>query len=1188
MALAAALVITAAIATFAPASTATAAEGDGANVALASAGGTVTASGSEGNGSYGWTPEKVIDGITSGPGGQNTSRWSSNYSDSAWITVKLAAPTVIDHVDIHWESACAAQYKLQVSTDGTTWVDATGTVAPVCGTEDTQTIGASADPATAYQHVRMQTIARTPIGGQLYGVSLWELEVWDGPEQAPAAVLPLVPKPVSVEQLDAESFTIAPDSAIVASGDAAGPAELLAEQLRSATGFPIPVDETSNGDGDITLSVDPAADYPAGGEGEDVADEAYLLESSASGVSITGSTGHGVFNGVQTLRQLLPVWAASETPTTTPLTVPAVEIGDAPRFAYRGVMIDVARSFQTVDEIKAQIDTLAGVKMNTLHMHLADDQGWRIEITNDGKAAGDPIDYSKLTDVSGKTAMSQTWYHGEIGHTGYYTQADFAEIVDYARDRHVAIVPEVDVPSHTNAALHAIPELNTARSLPAKNPETGVVPWNGTGSVGYSALDEQHELSYVFVEHVFSQLAEMSGSDYVHIGGDESHDMGHDRFVDFVTQVVPRVRAATGVGTIGWSEYAEAGLSQGEGYWDGSVVQYWIGSGDWVRDFVAKGGKAVVSAAGGSYVDQKYDASTPIGLSWACSGSCDFDRYYDWDPTTTVSGGIPEAGVLGVEAPLWSETVRGGDQSEFLVLPRAISVLETGWTAQDAKNVDDFTQRLGQLGARLTVEGSNYYESARATWDASVAGAELTARTGSEAGWPVGSIAAPGTKLSVDGATIAADTVTSDGDPASRSSITEPVTAQLACPSGTTPIVFTTDQARDPVHGAGLYTATASRTFTAAESCTLETSGGLAASTPVEVGVAADAALPAEPFSPTTDPELVIGDGGADLVAGDWTRVQLDGFEDGQFVELRIDGTPFGSVRTGAVGTFDGYVPIPAATEAGAATVTAVEGTRTAEASVVIDSDVEPLPDLIDQSTLSIADVDSEETVGEDGAAENAIDGDPATFWHTQWQGAQPAFPHHITIDLGTEYDVSGLQYVRRQNNVNSVFKDYEVFVSTDGVTWGEPVATGSFSTATTPQNVALEVTRGRYVKLVGLNSLAGNAFGGAAEINIGGTLPGTSLDVSTVASTRCIAGKVYVSAKATNSEDVPLALTIESAYGTKSFASVAPGKSAVHAFTTRAADVPAGTVTFDATATIDGASVTTSIDAAYDAATCQ
>ncbi|MFD4422372.1 family 20 glycosylhydrolase [Agromyces sp. NPDC058484] len=1168
---------------------AAAAAGPGTNVALASAGGTVTASGSEGNGSYGWTPAKVIDGITSGPAGQNTSRWSSDYSDSAWITVKLAAPTVIDHVDIHWESACAAQYKLQVSTDGTTWVDATGTVAPTCGTEDTQTIGASADPATAYQYVKMQTIARTPIGGQKYGVSLWELEVWDGPEAAPAAVLPLVPKPLSVEQhTDAAPFTVSQNTAIVASGDAAGPAALLAEQLRQATGFAIPVEETSDGDGDIRLTVDVDADYPAGGAGQDVADEAYLLESTESGVVITGATGHGVFNGVQTLRQLLPVWAASETPTTTPLTVPAVEIGDAPRFGYRGVMIDVARSFQTVDEIKAQIDTLAGVKMNTLHLHLADDQGWRIEITNEGKAAGDPIDYSRLTDVSANTAMNLHGYRGEIGRTGFYTQADYTEIVEYARDRFVQVVPEVDVPGHTNAALHAIPELNTARSLPARDPQTGVVGWNGTGNVGYSALDEQHELSYVFVEHVFSQLAELTGSDYVHIGGDESHAMGHTRYVDFVTEVVPRVREATGVGTIGWSEYAEAGLSQGAGYWNGSVVQYWIGSGDWVRDFVAKGGKAIVSAAGGAYLDQKYDSSTAIGLTWACSGSCDFDRYYNWDPTTTVAGGVAEAGVLGVEAPLWSETVRGGDQSEYLVLPRAIAVLETGWTAKDAKNVDDFTQRLGLLGKRLTVEDSNYYESARATWDASVSGSVLSARTGTEADWPVGSIAAPGTKVSADGATLTPDTVTSDGDQASRSALTAPVTAQLVCPSGTTPVAFTTEQVRDNLHGAALYTATASRAFTAAESCTLETSGGLVASTPVGVEVAADAALPAEPFSPTTDPELVINDGEADLVAGDWTRVQLDGFEDRQYVELRIGSTPFATVRTGPAGAFDGYVPVPAATEAGAATVTAVEGTRTAEASVVVDSDVRPLPDLIDQSTLRIADVDSQETVGENGAATNAIDGNPATFWHTQWQGAQPAFPHHITIDLGTEYDVSGLQYVRRQNQDNSVIKDYEVYVSADGVTWGEPVASGSFSTAKTPQNVALEVTRGRYVKLVGLNSLLGNAFAGAAEINIGGTLPGPALDVSAVASTRCIAGKVFVSAKATNNEDVPVALTIESAYGTKSFASVAPGKNAVHAFTTRAASVPAGSVTARATATVDGVPVTVSVDAPYEAASCQ
>ncbi|MFD5864489.1 discoidin domain-containing protein [Agromyces sp. NPDC127015] len=148
---------------------------------------------------------------------------------------------------------------------------------------------------------------------------------------------------------------------------------------------------------------------------------------------------------------------------------------------------------------------------------------------------------------------------------------------------------------------------------------------------------------------------------------------------------------------------------------------------------------------------------------------------------------------------------------------------------------------------------------------------------------------------------------------------------------------------------------------------------------------------------------------------------------------------------------------------------------------------IPPMPDLIDQSLLSIADVSSEETVSEHTPATNAIDGDPYTFWHTAYRDGARPYPHHITIDLGADYDVTGLEYLTRQNAVNGRMKDYQVYVSTDGSTWGEPVATGSFTGDLGPQRVAFEAATGRYVKLVGLNSVAGNAFGGAAEINIGG-----------------------------------------------------------------------------------------------------
>ncbi|WP_217166089.1 beta-N-acetylhexosaminidase [Streptomyces sp. AC512_CC834] len=338
----------------------------------------------------------------------------------------------------------------------------------------------------------------------------------------------LVPRPVLVQQdADEQPFVLRPTLKVVARGETADVGERFAAQLRRATGFRVPVRSHGHGNA-VRLTVDPKADYTVDGAAPTA--ESYVLDVNSRGVSITARTAHGAFNGVQTLRQLLPAWAASATPVVTDWRVPATHIEDAPRFSYRGVMLDVARSFQDVDEVKRSIDTLSRMKMSVLHLHLADDQGWRIEITNDGKEPGDPIDYTALHRESGATAMNQRGHRDELGRTGYYTQEQYRDIVAYAKERFVTVVPEVDVPSHTNAALHAIPQLNTDRSLPAPDPATGVVDWNGSGDVGYSALDERHDLTYTFVKHVFRQLAEMTGGPYVHIGGDESHAMGHERY----------------------------------------------------------------------------------------------------------------------------------------------------------------------------------------------------------------------------------------------------------------------------------------------------------------------------------------------------------------------------------------------------------------------------------------------------------------------------------------------------------------------------------------------------------------------------------------------------------------------------------------------------------------------------------
>lgn len=1055
-----------------------AAETPGRNVALASGGGVVTASGSEGGGSYGWTPAKAIDGQTSGPSGTQTSRWSSDYSDAAWLAVQPAKATVIDHVTLYWEAACPQRYKLQVSHDASTWVDATEELSPAtCGVER-HAIGADADPGTAWEHVRMQTVERRPFGGVKYGVSLWELEIWDGAEPEPPVVPALVPQPVIAQPVDAEPYRLTPDTRIAAVGAAADVADLLAAELRTSTGFRLPVVARPR-PGDIELRIDRTPRYTV--DGATPTQESYVLDADVDGVRIVATDAHGVFNGVQTLRQLLPAWAGADREVRASWSVGAIHVEDAPRYAYRGVMLDVARSFQEVEEVKTYIDSLAAFKMSRLHLHLADDQGWRIEITNEGKDADDPIDYTRLTEVSGDTAMSQPFVLNELGRTGYYTQEEYREIVAYARERFVTVVPEVDVPSHTNAALHAIPELNTDRSLPSRDPGTGAVDWNGTGDVGYSALDEQHPVTYQFVDHVFSQLAEMTGGPLVHMGGDESHAMGHERYVDFIRQAVPVVREAAGTGVMGWSEFAEAGLSEGPGYWEGSVLHYWVGSGDWARDFVSKGGKVVVSQAGGAYVDMKYDPTTPIGLNWACSGDCDIDRYYSWEPTTTVQGGIPEAGVLGVEAPMWSENIRGLDQAQYMTLPRAAAVLETGWTARDRKDYAGFADRLGRLGSHLSVAGHNFYETRRSGWTATSAGTDVRTRPRTDR-HEVLLVAAPGTKASPDGTALVPDRVTTDGDPASASTLTAPLTATATCGSTELAVTFDQQQARDRTHGAGLYTGSVEHTFGTDTSCSVQTSDG----TTHQIEVDVDRRAPAPAGDPDPGPAtLQVGDG-ATVPSGEWVPFRLSGFVPGPYVEIAVDGVLAYHLRVDEDGRFERHGLIPRGLTAGEHDISATQGERSVAVSVDVTSDVRALADPI--AGVRVSGASSEETVGEDGRAVNAVDGDRSTIWHTRWSSDPPGYPHHITLDLGAEHEVSGLEYLQRQDGTNTRMADFEVRVSGDGSTWSDPVATGTFTGVTTPQVVELEPTRARYVRLVGLSSVNGQPYGGAAEIRVGGT----------------------------------------------------------------------------------------------------
>ena len=628
--------------------------------------------------------------------GKTDTRWSSAYTDATWIQVELAAAGPIDHVKLTWPNAAAREYKLQTSLDGQEWTDAktlSYTTGP--GRVDEVQLGVS-----NAKFIRMLGAKRW----STFGYSISEFEIYDKAMPVAAATKALVPLPVAMAATADGTFRLLPSSKIIATGDAVAAANYFAAKARTSTGFALPVGEGTASANDITITV-------ADGSSEAHA-ESYAVEATAEGIRIEANTTAGALNAVQTLRQLFPQWIESPSAVNTPWTVDPVVISDYPRFEHRGIQIDVARSFYTVDEMKEHIDNAAQFKFNRLHIHLTDDQGWRIAMD---QPAVNPsgIKYTDLTDISGKTAMtyndSGVLQGSELGHTGFYSKDDYKEIVRYAGDNGMVVVPEIDMPGHTTAALHAIPEINSAGSAPKPAPGETTAPHQGSGNVGGSTFDADNDSTYEFTKEVLTQLAAMTPGPYLHIGGDESHVTPHNKYV---TMVDAFSRQVTDLGktVIGWNEYSSANLPAG------SVVQYWNGGLQQTADrILANDSKVILSPASKTYIPQRQDNSETIGGTWACGGPCTLANHYNWDPGTFLPG-VGEERVLGVETVQWGEWIRGMEQTESYQYPRSLATAEVGWSAQADRRYDDFAKRAGALGGRMALQDLTHFKTTGVDW----------------------------------------------------------------------------------------------------------------------------------------------------------------------------------------------------------------------------------------------------------------------------------------------------------------------------------------------------------------------------------------------------------------------------------------------------------------------------------------
>jgi hexosaminidase len=450
--------------------------------------------------------------------------------------------------------------------------------------------------------------------------------------------------------------------------------QYLKDQIKSTTGYDITflTAESVSADDDIRLIIDDRDEL--------LGQEGYELIITEKLLTLKANKAEGLFRGVQTISQMLFPLANRSTPLSKDVLIPTVEIKDYPRFEWRGVMLDVARHFFSVSDVKKLVDRIALYKFNRLHLHLTDDQGWRIQINS----------WPNLTIYGGSTQVGG-------GEGGYFTKEDYSEIVEYAEQRYIMVVPEIDMPGHTNAALASYPVLNC----------DGIAPELYTGiKVGFSSLCINKDSTYIFIDDVIREVSELTPGPYIHVGGDEAMATDSVDYINFILRVQDIVQSY-GKQMIGWEEITQSRLKSN------TIVQHWRKS-QLALQGVQQGSKLIMSPSTKAYMDMKYTPDTELGLNWA--GYIEVSDAYNWDPVTQIIG-VSEKDILGVEAPLWTETILSFSDIEFMLFPRLPGIAEIGWSQAEARNWEGYKQRLANHGYYWKAIGLNFYRSPEIEWD---------------------------------------------------------------------------------------------------------------------------------------------------------------------------------------------------------------------------------------------------------------------------------------------------------------------------------------------------------------------------------------------------------------------------------------------------------------------------------------
>jgi hexosaminidase len=520
--------------------------------------------------------------------------------------------------------------------------------------------------------------------------------------------LSIIPLPVSM-QMGQGSFTIQSNTEIQILEGQPGLrliAEQLSKKISRATGFNTKITDVKNfGNNAIRLELS---------KGGLNGNEGYSLTVTPENISITGDSAAGVFYGVQTLLQIMPHQIESKKAVdSVTWTVPAVAIKDKPRFGWRGTMLDVSRHFFDKQQVKDFIDEMVKYKFNMLHLHLTDDQGWRLEIKS----------LPRLTEVGawrperlgkwGNTPRPSPNEPKKYG--GFYTHDDIRELVKYAAERFVNIIPEVDVPGHSLATVASYPELSCTDSNYYVSVGDKIMNWH---SRGFSALIDNtlcpaNEKVYAFLDKVFAEIAELFPFEYIHMGGDECakdfwvnnpkikalmqkeglKDM-HEVQSYFVKRV-EKILRSKGKKLIGWDEILEGGLPAD------ATVMSWRGMRGGIKA-AQMGHKVVMSPSTHAYVDL-YQGD-PIAEP-PTYGMVRLADSYKFDP---VPQGIDARLILGGQANLWTEQIQNMRHAQYMLYPRILAVAESVWTPKENKNWNDFISRLESQFPRLDAAQVKY------------------------------------------------------------------------------------------------------------------------------------------------------------------------------------------------------------------------------------------------------------------------------------------------------------------------------------------------------------------------------------------------------------------------------------------------------------------------------------------------